>query len=167
MLIATHWTLPDPQDQDQSIINHMCVCVCVSVSVCVYLPGLVFWRHLPIAFLQKKTPGWNDSCKSLLVVNNIKIFTNQITLIEWTMSCPWTAPNIFVMKIEKQWKLLIILIKFGNTEIFSDLHDIIDKLAHFLFHSVQFGIVLQRKGAKLWILEQDWNTFFQYLEWLN
>ena len=43
----THWTLLDPQDQDQSIINHMCV------SVCVYLPGLLFWRHLPIAFLQK------------------------------------------------------------------------------------------------------------------
>ena len=41
----------DPQDQDQSIINHMCVCVCV--CVCVYLPGLLFWRHLPIAFLQK------------------------------------------------------------------------------------------------------------------
>ena len=43
----THWTLLDPQDQDQSIINHMCV------SVCVYLPGLLFRRHLPIAFLQK------------------------------------------------------------------------------------------------------------------
>ena len=143
MKVACCNPLDTPKPPGPGSINHQsCVCVCVCVRVCVYL---------------------KSCCKSLLVVNNIKIFTNQITLIEWTMSCPWTAPNIFVMKIEKQWKLLIILIKFGNTEIFSDLHDIIDKLAHFLFHSVQFRIVLQRKRAKLWIWEQVWNTFLSIL----
>ena len=46
--------LDTPGPPGPGSINHQsCVCVCVHVCVYVYLPGLLFRRHLIIAFLQK------------------------------------------------------------------------------------------------------------------
>ena len=50
MKVACSNQLDTPGPPGPGSINHQsCVCVCVYVSVCVYLPGPLLWRHLPIA----------------------------------------------------------------------------------------------------------------------